>query len=163
MAKSFKFKNDIYLDSSSVVYNHMTLDKYLTQDYINIKNEVQPLKIYKNLTSTILVDDIEIFSAYAKQIGNMTFLSIILRTKTGLPSIIDNDSTPCCIIPTKYAKTKGNGMPLIGCYTTQNYDYPEWLYSSGMNPALCMIYSSGRVLIKTTLRNQKAIVIQAVY
>ena len=44
MSKSIKFKNNIYLDSSSVAHNKKPLNEVLTPNYMMIGKSVEPLK-----------------------------------------------------------------------------------------------------------------------
>lgn len=44
MSKAIKFRNNTYLDSSSIVHNKKTLDTILTPNYMIIGKNVEPLK-----------------------------------------------------------------------------------------------------------------------
>ena len=120
--------------------------------------------IWKDISSSVGVSTTQmsnllLHSAYAKKVGNMVSISIILRTSTDIPTGVNLNA--CCWINDNTYFPNTNIISY--CMTHDNYDYPDWNGNTAENIAFLRVQNDGQIIVRTKKTGQKVIVIHITY
>lgn len=132
---------------------------YEKNQNLNIENG-----IWKNISSSVGVSTTQmpnllLHSAYAKKVGNMVSLNIILKTSTEIPTGVNLNA--CCWLNNNAYFP--NCTLISYCMTNDNYDYPDWNGNTGENIAFLRVQNDGQIIVRTKKTGQKVIVIHITY